>query len=137
MDENESVHEALRAYVHLRDGGRADVLPVTPSFWDDVAAGRYPQLEGGRLVAAFAFDAPWPVWERHPAGEEIVLLLAAHADLVLEDGAGERTVHLHAPGEYVLVPAGTWHTARTTVPTTMLFVTPGAGTEHRPVQTPP
>jgi hypothetical protein len=31
------------------------------------------------------------------------------------------------------VPKGIWHTANTTLPTKMLFVTPGAGTEHKRV----
>jgi quercetin dioxygenase-like cupin family protein len=43
-------------------------------------------------------------------------------------------VHLAKPGSYVLVPTNTWHTARTDVATTMLFLTPGLGTEHRPVE---
>ena len=34
---------------------------------------------------------------------------------------------------HVVVPKGTWHTARTSVPTKMLFVTPGQGTENKPV----
>jgi oxalate decarboxylase/phosphoglucose isomerase-like protein (cupin superfamily) len=72
--------------------------------------------------------------ERHPAGEELVMLLSGAATLVLEDESGqEQSVHLSDPGSYVLVPRNVWHTARTSVPTTMLFLTPGAGTEHRPV----
>jgi hypothetical protein len=39
----------------------------------------------------------------------------------------------HAERDHVLVPPNTWHTVRTEVATTMLFLTPGAGTEHRPV----
>ena len=45
----------------------------------------------------------------------------------------EKSVALTDPGAYVLVPRGVWHTARTSVHTTLLFLTPGAGTEHRPV----
>ena len=40
---------------------------------------------------------------------------------------------LRDPGSYVVVPKGTWHTARTSVPTRMLFMTPGEGTENKPV----
>jgi len=53
--------------------------------------------------------------------------------LILDDTGTERVVELSVPGAYVLVPRNVWHTARTTVPTTMLFLTPGAGTEHRPI----
>jgi len=38
------------------------------------------------------------------------------------------------PGIYEQLDRGTWHTARTSVSTTMLFVTPGEGTENRPVR---
>lgn len=73
------------------------------------------------------------MWERHPAGEELVMLLSGAATVVLEEAGQERIVQLSDPGAYVLVPQNVWHTARTSVPTTMLFLTPGAGTEHRPV----
>ena len=39
---------------------------------------------------------------------------------------------LPEPGAYVLVPRGTWHTAKTSTRCRMLFVTAGEGTEHRP-----
>ena len=63
----------------------------------------------------------------------LVMLLSGEATVVLEEGVGEHAVHLTTPGSFVLVPPNVWHTARTSVPTTMLFLTPGAGTEHRPV----
>jgi hypothetical protein len=40
---------------------------------------------------------------------------------------------LRDAGSYVVVPKGVWHTARTSVATRMLFVTPGEGTENRPI----
>ena len=84
-------------------------------------------------MTAFTFSESWATWERHPAGAELVMLLSGAATVVLEEQDQERTVELDQPGAYVLVPPNVWHTARTTVPTTMLFLTPGAGTEHRPV----
>jgi oxalate decarboxylase/phosphoglucose isomerase-like protein (cupin superfamily) len=62
------------------------------------------------------------------------MLLSGAATVVLEESTGERAVELAQPGSYVLVPRNTWHTAKTEVPTTMLFLTPGIGTEHRPVE---
>jgi mannose-6-phosphate isomerase-like protein (cupin superfamily) len=61
------------------------------------------------------------------------MLLSGVATVVLEESGQERRIRLSEPGAYVLVPRNVWHTARTTLPTTMLFLTPGAGTEHRPV----
>lgn len=125
--------DILATYVHFRDEGRAGTLPLTETFWQDMAAGKLPELAAGRLMTAFTFAQPWSMWERHPAGEELVMLLAGHATVVLEDAGGERAVTLDRPGTYVLVPRSVWHTARATEATTMLFLTPGAGTEHRPV----
>jgi mannose-6-phosphate isomerase-like protein (cupin superfamily) len=125
--------DILRTYLHVRDDARTDMVDASDTFWEELAAGRFPQLDEGRLMSAFTFSEPWPSWERHPAGEELVMLLRGEATIVLEEGGHERTVHLDQPGSYVLVPANVWHTARTRVHTTMLFLTPGTGTEHRPV----
>ncbi|EGI77433.1 cupin domain-containing protein [Hylemonella gracilis] len=125
--------DILGTYLHFRDDGRADTVPVTDAFWADLSAGRLPQLDQGRLMTAFTFSEPWATWERHPAGEELVLLLSGAADLVLDLPGGEQVTQLQTPGAYVLVPPNVWHTARTSLPTTLLFLTPGAGTEHRPI----
>lgn len=129
----DTANDIRDTYLHVRDGGTTATVPLTDSFWDEVMSGQRPELEQGRLMTAFTFSEPWTTWERHPAGEELVMLLSGDATFVLEEGDGHRTVRLSSPGAYVLVPANTWHTARTTVPSTLLFLTPGAGTEHRPV----
>ena len=119
-------------YLHLQDGSTASVIPVTEDFWPRVMSGQMPQLDQGRLMTCFSFDADWPSWERHPAGEEAVILLSGAVELLLETPGGIQSVTLSEPGSYVLVPRDTWHTAKTRVPTKMLFITPGAGTENRP-----
>jgi mannose-6-phosphate isomerase-like protein (cupin superfamily) len=129
----ESANDIQSTYLHFRNDGRANALPTSAAFWEELANGQYPQLEQGRLMSAFTFAAPWPTWERHPEGEELVMLLAGAVTLVLDDEGNERTLSLNQVGAYVLIPQGVWHTARTSVPTTMLFLTPGAGTEHRAV----
>src|SRR5438309_12085246 len=128
----EKAHDVFRQYLHVQDDGRTDALPVSDSFWEELMSGKYPQLEHGRLLSAFTFGESWTSWERHPAGDEVVVLLSGAADVVLDEPDGERIVRLDAAGDYVLIPRGTWHTTRTTVPTKMLFLTPGAGTEHKP-----
>lgn len=129
-----SATDILNTYLHFRDDGRADAVPVSEAFWGELAAGKYPELDHGRLMSAFTFSEPWPMWERHPAGEELVMLLAGSATVVLDVSGHEQTTILTTPGSYVLVPQNVWHTARTTEPTTMLLLTPGAGTEHRPIE---
>jgi mannose-6-phosphate isomerase-like protein (cupin superfamily) len=123
----------LAAYLHVQDGGTSVQLPVSDAFWEELSQGGHPELDAGRLLSAFSFHAPWATWERHPAGEELVMLLSGSATVVLEESGGDvREIALRAPGDYVLVPRGAWHTALTDEPTTMLFLTPGDGTEHRP-----
>ena len=125
--------EILHSYLHVQDGGKTEQIAVTEQFWSDLVNGARPELNQGRLMSAFSFSANWHSWERHPAGEELVMLLSGSAMLLLEEASGERALLLDTVGSYVLVPQGVWHTARTTQPTTLLFLTPGAGTEHRPV----
>ena len=118
-----------RTYVHLSDGPSAKRVEVTPDFWRTLGAN--PELRGGRLVTASRFDADWPHWEMHPAGEELVVLAAGSVDLELENASGTRsTLQLRGRGA-VLIPRGTWHWARVHEPSEMWFVTYGEGTRHR------
>lgn len=123
----------LSTYLHFGDKGEAEAIDVSDRFWAALSSGAMPELDQGRLMSAFSFSEPWAMWERHPEGDELVMLLSGAVTLVLEVQGEEKPVALADPGGYVLVPRGVWHTARTSVPTTLLFLTPGAGTEHRPV----
>lgn len=84
-------------------------------------------------MSCFSYDSDWPGWERHPAGEEFVCLLEGAVELHLEKDGVHDTVVLDQPGAYVLVPTNTWHTAKVRKPARMIFVTPGEGTQNRPV----
>jgi uncharacterized cupin superfamily protein len=66
------------------------------------------------------------------AGDEIVYVLTGAIDLVLQEPGGNRTIPLES-GTGHLVPRGVWHTARVRAPANVLHVTPGAGTQHRPL----
>jgi len=124
-----SAFDPLGTFVHLPDGPQASLLPVTPDFWEELEA---RGDIGGRLVSAYRFDADWTSWERHPAGDELVVLLSGAIDFVLDEGGRERVVPLRGRGA-LLVPRGLWHTARVSAPCEALFVTRGDGTEHRPL----
>jgi hypothetical protein len=99
--------QILDTYLHVRDGGSIDALPVSEAFWMDLAQGKLPSLDQGRLMTAFTFSEPWSSWERHPAGEELVMLLSGAATLLLEQDGKVSAVQLTATGEYVLVPPNT------------------------------
>ena len=114
----------------LSPGGAATPVGVTPSLYAELDRD-FGGFKGCHLVACHSFDADWPTWEVHPAGDEIVCLLAGEARLVLDRDGVEEVVHLRDPGAYVIVPRATWHTARIAMAATLLFVTPGEGTENR------
>jgi|GEM_PF-389029 len=134
VERDGAVHSALTTGVHLRSNGSAAAVTTDNAFWAALASGSRTDMDDGRLVCQFQFDADWGNWERHPAGEEMVFLISGAADFVLEVDGSEQAHTLRAPGDFVLVPPGVWHTARTATPTTILLVTPGAGTEHRPAR---
>lgn len=109
---------------------RAETIDVTDSIWADIDQ-RYGDFKDRMLIASFTFDDAWPTWEMHPAGDETVCLLDGDIEMTLALADGDQTVRLKKPGEFVIVPKGVWHTAKPLCRTTMLFVTPGEGTENR------
>lgn len=125
-------YDAASTYVHLDEDGAGVPMPGGEPFWKALMEGHLPQLEHGRLISQHSFAAPWPSWERHPAGEEVVVLLSGAVDFLLEVEGAERVVSLRQPGDFAVVPRNVWHTARPRQPASMLFITPGQGTEHRP-----
>ena len=116
-------------YVHLRDGPDTPLLEGGDEFWKTIAT--RTDLEDGRLVCLFEFDADWKSWEMHPEGDEVVFLLSGSVDVVLEEPEGERVVALRGRSACI-VPRGVWHTARGPEPSTAPHIPGGAGTTHRP-----
>jgi mannose-6-phosphate isomerase-like protein (cupin superfamily) len=106
-------------------------VQATPTVFEELDR-RFEGFKGRMLISSFSFESSWSSWERHPAGDEVVCLLSGDVQMVLDRGGVEEVIRLREPGSYVVVPKGTWHTARTSVPTQMLFVTPGEGTETKP-----
>ena len=84
----------------------------------------------GRLVSCYRFAADWTSWEMHPAGAEVVVCVEGRMTLIQEiDGREVRTPI--GPGQYAINPPGVWHTADVDGEATGLFITAGAGTQHR------
>ncbi|MGZ5036483.1 MAG: cupin domain-containing protein [Usitatibacter sp.] len=123
--------DLLHTYVVMQPDHTAECVDVTPTVWQELDR-RFDNFKGRMLVARFDFDSDWPTWEMHPEGDEVVVLLSGAADMVLDQAEGHRTTSLTQPGSFVIVPKATWHTARISTPTSMLFVTPGEGTQNRP-----
>jgi mannose-6-phosphate isomerase-like protein (cupin superfamily) len=124
------VHLLADAFTILNPAGAATVRSLSPDFY--AALDRdFAGFVGHTLISQHSWDAPWPSWEMHPAGDELVYLIAGDSDLVLWRDGVEEIVRVRAPGHYVVIPAGVWHTARPHAPTTMVFITPGAGTRNQ------
>lgn len=120
-------------YIHLGPDDSARAMEGGDSFWAGIAERR--DLDQGRLMGTTGQSADWDHWERHPAGDEILTLLSGEMELVLEAAGREQRAVLK-PGQTFIVPRGVWHRGIVKKPGQLMFLTPGAGTEHRPVAIP-
>lgn len=111
-------------YIHLRPDGSAASMAGGAAFWAGLANRR--DLESGRLMGSIRQSADWNHWERHPAGDEILVLLSGEMELALDTTVGEQRAKLK-PGQTVIVPKGIWHRGIVMEPGDLMFITPGAG----------
>lgn len=120
--------------VHLGRGARALPQPAfTGREWYDAYEKRTgADGEEGRLVSVYEFTERWDSWEMHPAGDELVVCLTGRITLIQERPDGSFHSETLRPHEYAVNSAGTWHTADVAEASTVLFITPGVGTQHRP-----
>ena len=119
-------------YLRLRPDSSIERLPFDASFWPRLMKGELGNFHHEYLVTTNTYNKDWPSWERHPLGEEIVCLLSGAVTMILERPGGNEAVSMSRMGDFVCIPRGTWHTAKTRVATTMLFITACEGTENRP-----
>lgn len=100
-----------------------------PNFYDEIES-VFNGFHQHVLISQHTFDADWPSWEKHPAGDEQVILISGSAEFALFQTGVEQVTPLTSPGDYLIVPRNVWHTARILERTTCLFITPGEGTMH-------
>ena len=127
-----SARKLADEWIHLGLGASAEPQPPYGGMdWYE----SYSQRHGadgaeGRLVSQHRFSEDWAMWEMHPAGSEVVLCTDGEMTLIQEvDGKEMRTTI--SRGEYIINPPGVWHTADVDGEAEALFITAGAGTEHR------
>ena len=125
-----STFDLATTYVHLDGKNDAHAVPVTETFWPELMTGQRDY--DGRLVMAFHISEDVAHWERHPAGGELLMALAGAFDIVLDEPGGERHVPLDE-GHAFIVPKGLWHRVVVRQAGDIVFITPGEGTEHRPI----
>ena len=106
-------------------GSRAD-----PDVLEAYSAATAEDGAEGRMVMIFPSNASWTHWERHPAGEEVVVCLSGRMTVRREIDGGDDAIDL-GPGEAMINPRNVWHTADVTEPGQIMAITPGLGTEHR------
>ena len=120
---------------HIGLGARIDVETEFAGEMDwYMAYGERHKDDGleGRLVSMHTFKESWPSWEMHPNGDELVLCVAGNLTLHQEHADGTTATVTLKPGEYIINPPGTWHTADVDDEATGVFITAGVGTEIRP-----
>ena len=120
--------------VHLGLGATA--VPLPDFRWDEEYLDRYvaehaSDGDEGRLVMISRSQRDWTFWERHPGGDELVVVLSGHLTLVQDHDGREERVELQG-GKATINPRGVWHTSDVHEAGDVLFITPGRGTEHRP-----
>jgi mannose-6-phosphate isomerase-like protein (cupin superfamily) len=70
-----------------------------------------------------------PPWELHPAGDELLHVLAGECQLTVRDEGGDISRTLRT-GDLVIVPQGRWHSNDAPEGVTLLFMTPSSGNRH-------
>ncbi|MGQ9426454.1 hypothetical protein ACXYTJ_10135 [Gilvimarinus sp. F26214L] len=128
-------HDINEHPIHLGLGASAEPEPRftgAMEWYEDYSARHAADGAEGRLVAMHTFAEPWQMWEMHPSGSEVVLCVAGRVRLHQESKDGTvATVEL-GPGQYAINEPGVWHTADVEEEATVLFITAGEGTQHRP-----
>ena len=119
-----------KSFAVLKPDQSVETVAVGPALYQELDRD-FSGFKSHALVSVHEFSADWPSWERHPAGDEIVILLSGNASLILRCGEGEQRIELADSLEFVVVPRNTWHTAKIPDWAQMLFITPGEGTENQ------
>ena len=120
-------------YVVADPKGKAQVWKQE-DFWKMAVDKDHPanNSQMGYMMSQFSFEADWDSWEMRPNGDEIVFCISGNIKFILEIEDEHRAVELN-PGQYVVVPQSTWHTAKISEPASALILTWGNGTENRKI----
>lgn len=69
-----------------------------------------------------------PLWERHPAGDEMLQVIEGELDLTVLTGTGPVEMTLR-PGSVFVVPRGLWHSPRPRGLVTLMHLSNAEGSE--------
>ncbi len=79
------------------------------------------------VVSRYATDTP--IWERHPAGDELLYVVEGGLDVTILTAAGPERARVDA-GSLFVCRRGLWHWPRPRGTVSLLSLTPGEGTMH-------
>ena len=125
-----TIHRIMDTFAVLQPDLAVKPVPLSPTLYPDLDK-NFNGFANHVLVSVHEFSEPWATWERHPVGDEIVMLLSGEVRMSMRIASSNQTVVLKEAGSYLIVPKDTWHTASPVLPTRLLFVTPGQGTENK------
>jgi mannose-6-phosphate isomerase-like protein (cupin superfamily) len=111
-----------------------DRVVAVPDFggdYDRYMAAHCKPDDTGRLSQLYKSETDWPMWECHPAGDEVVIVVSGRAEFIQRIDGVERRVVV-GPGEAIINPPGVAHTANVLEPFLALYITPCPGTFHEP-----
>lgn len=121
--------DITKDFVVLNPEKNAAVEPADSTLYQRLGQ-NYGDFKGCELIAAHEFESDWGTWEMHPHGDETIVLMSGEITFTLKLPDTDQSVTLSEAGTYIIVPKGIWHTAKTTVKSKLLFITPGEGTQH-------
>ncbi|SFO21764.1 Cupin domain-containing protein [Pseudonocardia ammonioxydans] len=134
LDDERNAIDLSTTPLHLGLGSRA--RPIDGFAFDPAVLQAYGDAVAedgieGRMVVLIDEEGPGDHWERHPAGDEVVVCVSGTVTVVRDVGGPAEQVVLR-PGEATVNPAGVWHAVDVDGAARILTITPGVGTEHRP-----
>ncbi|MEN0038157.1 MAG: cupin [Cellvibrio sp.] len=128
-----SPNQIEQDFVVLRPDKTASIEPADSTLYERLDK-TYGDFSGHELISCYEFDSDWTSWEIHPHGDEVVVLMSGEVSFILQMEEGETSIKLSEQGQYVIVPKGIWHTAKTAVKSKLLFITPGQATQHKMIK---
>lgn len=128
-DDPVRAHDPASTYVHLDRGPSAKPITVTADFWATIH--ERDDLHDGRLVTFAAVTEAWTTWEMHPHGDELIIVTRGRVRFHIDDDASITELEVSAP-EFIIMPAGSWHTADPIETAELIIITWGDGTRTRP-----
>lgn len=120
--------------IYLTEDGSLRSYAKTAEFLR--SAGENPEFAGGRVLAFFDVRTPqdvhYPMWEMHPAGDELLILASGSVTAEYRDASTTATAALR-PRSAIVIPAGTWHRLIVHEASALIAITPRRGTMHKDI----